>query len=126
MLEAMSHMLTQKLSTKQIDDELLKVFSIDRPMRMHLLTYLEFLQDELDCSSAVFSIAYLNIEKLLDKHPKFCINNSNLLRLVFTAIVVAFKFTEDESLEIARMAKLGRISTSEMFVLESSLMAALD
>ncbi|CAG9317300.1 unnamed protein product [Blepharisma stoltei] len=124
--EAMSHMLIKKISNQESEVKHLDIFSVERPLPIHLFTYLEYLQDELECSDAVFALAYLYIEKLLQKYPKFVINASNLLRLTFTSVVSAFKFTEDKIISYNDIAKLGHLDVKELSVLERVFLSSLE
>ncbi|CAG9319756.1 unnamed protein product [Blepharisma stoltei] len=124
--EAMSHMLIKKISNQVSEVQHLEIFSVERPLSIHLFAYLEYIQDELDCCDTVFALAYLYIEKLLKNFPRFVINASNLFRLTFTALIIALKFTEDNKFPYEDLAKLGHINAKELSVLEEVLLSSLN
>ena len=85
--------------------------------------YMERLQYYMRCSQACYVIAFIYIDRLLQKNPTFQVRLSNVHRLLLAAIVVAIKFHDDTYFDNDFYSKVGGVSLLELNLLELKLLS---
>ncbi|KAL0005914.1 hypothetical protein SO802_013475 [Lithocarpus litseifolius] len=87
--------------------------------------YVERIFKYSKCSPSCFVVAYIYIEKFLQRTDAN-LTPLNVHRILITSIMVAAKFMDDECHENAYYAKVGGISTAELNSLELNFLFNLD
>eukprot|EP01105_Mastigella_eilhardi_P006789 TRINITY_DN18310_c0_g1_i1.p1 TRINITY_DN18310_c0_g1~~TRINITY_DN18310_c0_g1_i1.p1 ORF type:complete len:538 (-),score=119.16 TRINITY_DN18310_c0_g1_i1:77-1690(-) len=77
------------------------------------------------CTRATTVAALIYIDRLLALHPDFDVNEGNIHRLLFTALVLSLKFFEDNFYSNQFYGQVGGVTTQELNALEVSLLMLL-
>ncbi|GBG88060.1 hypothetical protein CBR_g46429 [Chara braunii] len=88
--------------------------------------YLERIFKYANCSPACFVVAYVYIDRLIQRQPELPITSLNVHRLLVTAVMVAAKFLDDVYFNNGYYAKVGGVTTAEMNRLELEFLFRLD
>ncbi|XP_059633821.1 cyclin-U4-1 [Cornus florida] len=88
-------------------------------------TYLERIFKYANCSPSCFVVAYVYLDRFVQRQPLLPINSFNVHRLLITSVMVAAKFMDDMYYNNAYYAKVGGISTKEMNFLEVDFLFGL-
>ncbi|GAB4861994.1 Cyclin-U4-1 [Ancistrocladus abbreviatus] len=87
--------------------------------------YLERIFKYANCSPSCFIVAYVYLDRFVQRQPLLPINSFNVHRLLITSVMVAAKFMDDMYYNNAYYAKIGGISTAEMNFLEVDFLFGL-
>ncbi|KAL9429874.1 hypothetical protein AB3S75_025296 [Citrus x aurantiifolia] len=88
-------------------------------------SYLERIFKYANCSPSCFIVAYVYLDRFVQRQPSLPINSFNVHRLLITSVMVAAKFLDDMYYNNAYYAKVGGISTIEMNFLELDFLFGL-
>ncbi|KAL9258962.1 Cyclin-U4-1-like protein [Drosera capensis] len=88
-------------------------------------SYLERIFQYANCSSSCFVVAYVYLDRFVQRQSTVAIDSWNVHRLVITSVLVAAKFMDDVYYNNAYYAKIGGISTAEMNFLEVDFLFGL-
>ncbi|KAG6582537.1 Cyclin-U4-1 [Cucurbita argyrosperma subsp. argyrosperma] len=88
-------------------------------------SYLDRILKYANCSPCCFVIAYVYLDRFVQRQPFFPINSFNVHRLLITSVLIAAKFMDDTCYNNAYYAKVGGISTIEMNFLEVDFLFGL-
>ncbi|GAB2290123.1 Cyclin-U4-1 [Dionaea muscipula] len=88
-------------------------------------SYLERIFKYANCSPSCFVVAYIYLDRFVQRQPLLPINSFNVHRLLITSVLVAAKFLDDVYYNNAYYAKIGGISTAEMNFLEVDFLFGL-
>ncbi|KAK9202590.1 hypothetical protein WN944_017802 [Citrus x changshan-huyou] len=88
-------------------------------------SYLERIFKYANCSPSCFIVAYVYLDRFVQRQPSLPINSFNVHRLLITSVMVAAKFLDDVYYNNAYYAKVGGISTIEMNFLELDFLFGL-
>lgn len=88
--------------------------------------YVRRLVQYTNCSSSVFIVAMVYLDRLQKRVPSLRLNMMNVHRLLITAVVLAVKNLDDELYANSYYARVGGLTTDELNRLESSMLNLLD
>ncbi|XP_022146902.1 cyclin-U4-1 [Momordica charantia] len=88
-------------------------------------SYLDRIFKYANCSPCCFVIAYVYLDRFVQRQPSLPINSFNVHRLLITSVLVAAKFMDDTYYNNAYYAKVGGISTAEINFLEVDFLFGL-
>ncbi|CAK9318949.1 unnamed protein product [Citrullus colocynthis] len=88
-------------------------------------SYLDRIFKYANCSPCCFVIAYVYLDRFVQRQPSLPINSFNVHRLLITSVLVSAKFMDDTYYNNAYYAKVGGISTTEMNFLEVDFLFGL-
>ncbi|KAH7862320.1 hypothetical protein Vadar_002963 [Vaccinium darrowii] len=97
---------------------------LTRP-NISIQSYLERIFQYANCSPSCFVVAYVYLDRFMQKQPSLPINSLNVHRLLITSVMVAAKFMDDMYYNNAYYAKVGGITTAEMNFLEVDFLFGL-
>ncbi|XP_057511989.1 LOW QUALITY PROTEIN: cyclin-U4-1-like [Actinidia eriantha] len=107
------------------DPKKISVFhGLTRP-NISIQSYLERIFKYANCSPSCFVVAYVYLDRFVQRQPSLPINSFNIHRLLITSVMVAAKFMDDMYYNNAYYAKVGGISTTEMNFLEVDFLFGL-
>ncbi|XP_068660613.1 cyclin-P3-1-like [Aristolochia californica] len=115
----------EKLLETSGKKEVVTVFHGLRAPNLSIQQYMDRIYKYTSCSPACFILAYIYMEKYLQK-PDMHLTSLNVHRLLITTVVVAAKFIDDAFFNNAYYAKVGGVSTAEMNRLELKFLFNLD
>ncbi|CAI5943932.1 unnamed protein product [Closterium sp. NIES-64] len=107
-------------------EEKLTVFHGLRAPAIGVEKYMERIFKYANCSPACFVLAYIYVEKMVERHDDMVVTSLNVHRLLITSVMVAAKFLDDSYFNNAYYAKVGGVTTAEMNRLEMELLFRLD
>ncbi|KAK8934356.1 Cyclin-U4-1 [Platanthera zijinensis] len=100
-------------------EERAAVFSGEDKVNIPIEVYLHKILLNSFCSPSCYVVAFIYLDRFLNRHPSVRLNSSNVHRLVITAILTAVKFSDERYQDTnAYYAKVAEISLSEMNELE--------
>ncbi|XP_030545487.1 cyclin-P3-1-like [Rhodamnia argentea] len=105
--------------------EAITIFHGSRAPAMSVGQYLERICKYSSCSTSCFVVAYIYINRFLERTGG-CLTSLNVHRLLITSVVVASKFIDDAGSNNAYFAKVGGISNAEMNRMEVNFLFKLD
>jgi hypothetical protein len=82
-----------------------------------IIAYLQRIQKFAKCSDAVFIVALIYIDRLIELR-NIVLTSLNVHRIIITSILLASKTTDDNSFNNSYFAKLGGLPPKEMNILE--------
>lgn len=88
--------------------------------------YMGRLVQYVNCSVAVFVTMFVYLDRVQEKCKALITSDMNCHRLVFTCLVLAVKYLEDEVHSNAYYARVGGLTADEMNNLEVKLLKVLD
>ncbi|XP_058104082.1 cyclin-U4-1 [Magnolia sinica] len=112
-------------SNRPIDDQRISVFHGLTMPTISVQSYLERIFKYANCSPSCFVVAYVYLDRFVQRQPSLPINSFNVHRLLITSVMVAAKFMDDMYYNNAYYAKVGGISTVEMNFLEVDFLFGL-
>ncbi|KAJ3681793.1 hypothetical protein LUZ60_014366 [Juncus effusus] len=80
--------------------------------------YLERIFRFASCSPSCYVVAYIYLDRFLQRHPTVMIDSLNVHRFLITSVLTAVKFVDDICYNNSYFAKVGGISLTEMNYLE--------
>jgi len=86
--------------------------------RISLLDYILRIKQHASCSDSCFILAFIYIDRLLQKSPKFRLTKLNVHRVVLASILAAIKFYDDQYYNNAFYSQVGGVSLAELNRLE--------
>jgi len=101
----------------------LTVFHAKKLPTITIHDYMGRLQQFSCCSEACFVLAFIYIDRVLQKNPSFPLGSLCIHRLILACLMIAIKFNDDIYYDNAFYAKIGGISVNEMNILEISLLS---
>ena len=78
-----------------------------------------------DCSESCYTLAFIYIDRLLQKNPTFVLGMKSIHRLILTSIVLAIKFSDDIYADNVVYSKIGGIPHLELNALEVEMLGLL-
>ncbi|XP_072989185.1 cyclin-P4-1 [Typha latifolia] len=81
-------------------------------------SYLERIFQFAKCSPSCYVVAYIYLDRFLQRHPTVAVDSFNVHRFLITSVITAVKFVDDICYNNAYFAKVGGISLMEMNYLE--------
>lgn len=93
--------------------------------KVSLHDYLHRINYYAKCSDSCFVLAFIYIDRLLQKNPCFVLKVNNIHRLFLTALVLAIKYNDDVYYDNAVYARIGGVPLAEINFLETSLLSLL-
>ncbi|KAH6773827.1 cyclin p4 [Perilla frutescens var. hirtella] len=115
------------------DDEEFRSFDAQKMSIFHGLTrptisircYMERIFKYANCSPSCVVVAYIYLDRFVQKQPLLPLNSFNVHRLLIAGVLVSAKFMDDIYYNNAYYAKVGGISTAEMNMLEVDFLFGL-
>eukprot|EP00188_Purpureofilum_apyrenoidigerum_P003094 Plantae.Rhodophyta-Purpureofilum_apyrenoidigerum.ctg31472.p1 GENE.Plantae.Rhodophyta-Purpureofilum_apyrenoidigerum.ctg31472~~Plantae.Rhodophyta-Purpureofilum_apyrenoidigerum.ctg31472.p1 ORF type:complete len:218 (+),score=50.38 Plantae.Rhodophyta-Purpureofilum_apyrenoidigerum.ctg31472:160-813(+) len=81
----------------------------------------------MDCSNAVFLVAFCYLDRIQNSHPHVRLTSYNIHRYLMTAALLAAKYLDDDTYTNRYYAKVGGVSSlAEMNALETRMLNLLD
>ncbi|KAL2249013.1 cyclin-U4-1-like [Sesamum indicum] len=90
-----------------------------------ILCYMERIYKYANCSPSCLVVAYIYIDRFVQKQPLLPISSFTVHRLLIASVLVSAKFMDDMFYNNAYYAKVGGISTAEMNLLEMDFLFGL-
>lgn len=115
----------EKLSKPSKRKEGVTIFHGSRAPTMSVRQYLERICKYTSCSMSCFVVAYIYINRFLERTAG-CLTSLNIHRLLITSVVVASKFIDNAGANNSYFAKVGGISNAEMNRMEVNFLFKLD
>ncbi|XP_059625297.1 cyclin-U4-1-like [Cornus florida] len=110
---------------RPLETQTISVFhGLTRPT-ISIQSYLERIFKYAHCSPSCFIVAYVYLDRFVQRQPLLPINSFNVHRLLITSVLISAKFMDDMYYNNAYYAKVGGISTKEMNLLEVELLFGL-
>ncbi|XP_010452710.1 PREDICTED: cyclin-U4-2-like [Camelina sativa] len=81
-------------------------------------SYMERIFKYANCSDSCYVVAYIYLDRFIQKQPFLPIDSYNVHRLIISSVLVSAKFMDDLCYNNAYYAKNGGITTEEMNLLE--------
>jgi len=79
-----------------------------------------------DCSEECFVLALIYIERLTRRHKSFSVNSYNVHRLIFTSVMIAAKYFDDNHRSNAYWGRVGKLSCKKVNELEREFLRFID
>ncbi|KAG9454427.1 hypothetical protein H6P81_007331 [Aristolochia fimbriata] len=112
-------------AVRRMEQQKISVFhGLTRPT-ISIHSYLGRIFKYANCSPSCFVVAYVYLDRFVQRQPSLPINSFNVHRLLITSVMVAAKFMDDMYYNNAYYAKVGGISTAEMNFLEVDFLFGL-
>lgn len=99
--------------------------SIEIP-NISIIDYITHLHLATECSDNCFIIAFIYIDRLLERNPSFALSAKKMHRLVLSAIVLGIKYLDDAYASNKVYAEIGGVSVIELNFLEQLLISLLE
>ncbi|VVA12707.1 PREDICTED: cyclin-P3-1 [Prunus dulcis] len=115
----------EKLIRRSKMKDVITMFHASEVPALSIRRYIERIFKYSSCSPSCFVVAYIYIERFLQR-TGICLTSLNIHRLLITSIMVAAKFMDDECYSNAYHAKIGGVSLSELNKLEIEFLLSLD
>ena len=90
-----------------------------------LYDYIARLHSYSECSDSCYTIAFIYIDRILQRNPNFTLNRRKIHRLVLAALIVAIKYNDDTYAKNSLYGRLGGVTMPEMNLLEISFLILL-
>ncbi|CAN0916006.1 CYCU4-1 [Linum grandiflorum] len=88
------------------------------PPTISIQSYLDRIFSYANCSPSCFVVAYVYLDRFVQKQPSLPITSLNVHRLLITSVLLSVKFMDDIYYNNAYYAKVGGISRAEMNMME--------
>ncbi|OMJ70669.1 hypothetical protein SteCoe_31298 [Stentor coeruleus] len=124
LIEGFVSLANERLEKNASDDqerEVLELFSLPKPLPMRLEGFIDNFIYRLDLQQNIIPYAFLIIEKFFDRITLY-----NIHKLVFTALVLVYKFFSDMPASNNCLEKIGLLKTGELARLEISMLKEID
>lgn len=103
----------EKNASDNQERESLELFSLPKPLPMRLEGFIDNFLYRLDLQEDIVSYAFLIIEKFFDRITLY-----NIHKIVFTALVLVYKFLSDMPASNSCLEKIGLLKAGELARLE--------
>ena len=90
-----------------------------------ITNYMARIRRFAECSDCCYVLAFIYIDRFLQKNPTFVLSGYSIHRLIITSVLLGIKFYEDRYFDNAFYAKLGGISLDELNGLEVDMLFLL-
>lgn len=114
----------QENETVQVKDSVTLFHGLRAPA-ISIQKYIDRIFKYAGCSPSCFVIAYIYVDKFLQK-TDISLTSLNVHRLLITSVMVAAKFIDDAFFNNAYYARVGGITTEELNRLEMKFLFSLD
>ncbi|XP_009122338.1 cyclin-U4-2 [Brassica rapa] len=106
------------LSRPLWEHQRISAFSALTKPSISIRSYMERIFKYANCSDSCYIVAYIYLDRFIQKQPFVPIDSFNVHRLIITSVLVSAKFMDDMCYNNAYYAKIGGITTEEMNLLE--------
>ncbi|KAJ0266183.1 Cyclin-U4-2 [Hirschfeldia incana] len=106
------------LSRPLWEHQRISAFSALTKPSIPIRSYMERIFKYANCSDSCYIVAYIYLDRFIQKQPFVPIDSFNVHRLIITSVLVSAKFMDDMCYNNAYYAKIGGITTEEMNLLE--------
>ncbi|CAI6001338.1 unnamed protein product [Closterium sp. NIES-64] len=113
-------------ASSQCANQKLTVFHGLQAPGIGLDKYLDRIFKYANCSYSCFVVAYIYVDRMIERQPDMLLTNLNIHRLLVTSVMVATKFFDDAYFNNAYYAKVGGVTTGEMNRLELEFLFRID
>ncbi len=100
-------------------------FDSSRVPGITIRDYVARIHQYADCSESCYTLAFVYIDRLLQKNPSFVLSMKSIHRLLLTSMVLAIKYSDDIYADNGVYAKIGGVSLIEANCLEAEMLAML-
>eukprot|EP00826_Nyctotherus_ovalis_P046629 TRINITY_DN5295_c0_g13_i1.p1 TRINITY_DN5295_c0_g13~~TRINITY_DN5295_c0_g13_i1.p1 ORF type:complete len:197 (+),score=32.14 TRINITY_DN5295_c0_g13_i1:369-959(+) len=104
---------------------LLGHFNSVRAPAISIRAYLAQIHNHANCSESCYILAFIYLDRLLQKNPGVILNSRNIHRLLLSAVVLAIKYSDDIYADNFIYARAGGVPLKEMNVLEFDMLKLL-
>ncbi|GJP34899.1 hypothetical protein CLOM_g19380 [Closterium sp. NIES-68] len=118
--------MTANEASSQCANQKLTVFHGLQAPGIGLDKYLDRIFKYANCSYSCFVVAYIYVDRMIERQPDMLLTNLNIHRLLVTSVMVATKFFDDAYFNNAYYAKVGGVTTGEMNRLELEFLFRID
>ncbi len=87
--------------------------------------YLARIHQYADCSDSCYTLAFIYIDRLLQRNPSFALTQRSVHRLVLTSIVLAIKYSDDIYADNVVYSRIGGVPLQEINSLEVEMLSLL-
>ncbi|KAH0907760.1 hypothetical protein HID58_039587 [Brassica napus] len=106
------------LSRPLWEHQRISAFSALTKPSISIRSYMKRIFKYANCSDSCYIVAYIYLDRFIQKQPFVPIDSFNVHRLIITSVLVSAKFMDDMCYNNAYYAKIGGITTEEMNLLE--------
>ncbi|KAL1196817.1 Cyclin-U4-2 [Cardamine amara subsp. amara] len=117
LLQRVSEM-NDDLSRPLREHQRISAFSALTKPSISIRSYMERIFKYANCSDSCYIVAYIYLDRFIQKQPFLPIDSFNVHRLIITSVLLSAKFMDDLCYNNAYYAKVGGITTEEMNLLE--------
>ncbi|EOA21544.1 hypothetical protein CARUB_v10001951mg [Capsella rubella] len=96
----------------------ISAFSALTKPTISIKSYMQRIFKYANCSDSCYVVAYIYLDRFIQKQPFLPIDSRNVHRLIITSVLISAKFMDDLCYNNAYYAKIGGITTEEMNLLE--------
>ena len=100
-------------------------FDSSKVPAISIYDYFARIHQYADCSESCFILAFIFIDRALQKNPSFVLSMKSIHRLTLTAIVLAIKFSDDIYADNVVYSKIGGVALQELNLLEVEMLNML-
>jgi len=100
-------------------------FDSSRVPGISIYDYMGRIHQYADCSESCYTLAFIYIDRVLQKNPSFVLTMRSAHRLVLTAVVLAIKYSDDIYADNVVYSKIGGVSLAEINSLEAEMLSLL-
>ena len=100
-------------------------FDSSRVPGITIYDYLARVHQYADCSESCYILAFIYIDRVLQKNPSFVLNKRSVHRLILTSVVMAIKYSDDIYADNMVYSKIGGVSLPEFNGLEIEMLSLL-
>ncbi|KAH9616024.1 hypothetical protein KSS87_014842 [Heliosperma pusillum] len=115
----------EKMLKRSRTKDIVTIFHGTRAPTLSIRRYINRVFEYSKCSPSCLVLAYVYLLCFIQQTNSY-VTSLNVHRLLFTCVLVAVKFLEDEHFDNSYFAKIGGISRTEMNNLELKLLSTLD
>jgi len=101
-------------------------FDSSKVPSISVYNYLARIHQYADCSDSCYTLAFIYIDRLLQRNPGFILSQRCAHRLILTSIVLAIKYSDDIYADNGIYGKIGGVSLAEINTLEAEMLEMLD
>ncbi len=100
-------------------------FDSSRMPGIPIRDYLARVHQYADCSESCFVLAFIYIDRVLQRNPNFVLGMKSVHRLLLTAAVLAIKYSDDIYADNVVYSRIGGVTLEEINSLESEMLLLL-
>jgi len=101
-------------------------FRVGRLPKIAIHEYLNRIVLYLNCSEECFVLALIYIERLTGRRKSFSVNSYNVHRLIFTSVMIAAKYFDDDHWSNADWGRVGGLSCKKVNELEREFLRLIN